>query len=225
MKLTATKDQNIFFTSDTHYNHKNICRSVSNWRDEDGNVPVNQTRDFKSLDHMNDYIVNSINSKVGENDILFHLGDWSFGGFDNIKEFRDRIICKNVHIVLGNHDHHILKNKDNIRDIFSSVSQYLDLTIVRPSNGRFSKRSTRFICMHFPIASWDSMERGVFHLHGHLHLQKGKHIHNCRSMDVGCEGNDLTPVNYNDIIFNLCGKPSAILDLGEYSRPNSEEIK
>ncbi len=34
-----------------------ICRGVSNWRDADGNVPVKQTRDFKSLDHMNDVIV------------------------------------------------------------------------------------------------------------------------------------------------------------------------
>ncbi len=110
MKIKLNKGR-IFFTSDTHYGHTNICRGVSNWRDENGNVPIHQTRDFKSLDHMNDYIVNSINSKVGEDDILFHLGDWSFGGFDNVAKFRSRVKCKNIHLILGNHDHHIERNK------------------------------------------------------------------------------------------------------------------
>ena len=31
-----------------------------------------------------------------EDDFLIHLGDWSFGGFDSIKEFRSRINCKNI---------------------------------------------------------------------------------------------------------------------------------
>ena len=39
------------------------------------------TRDFKSLDHMNDAIVDNINNMVGVNDVLIHLGDFSFGGF------------------------------------------------------------------------------------------------------------------------------------------------
>jgi len=31
---------------------------------------------------MNDTLVNNINEMVGENDVLIHLGDWSFGGFE-----------------------------------------------------------------------------------------------------------------------------------------------
>jgi len=102
MKIVLEKGQNLYFTSDTHYGHSNICRATTNWTDADS-----VTRDFKSLDHMNDVIVDNINSIVGENDVLIHLGDWSFGGFDNIAEFRSRIVCKNVHLTYGNHDHHI----------------------------------------------------------------------------------------------------------------------
>ncbi len=75
MKIVLEKGQSLFFTSDTHYNHSNICRATTKWSDAD-----NLTRDFKSLDHMNDTLVNKINELVGENDILIHLGDWSFGG-------------------------------------------------------------------------------------------------------------------------------------------------
>ena len=54
----------VWITSDTHYHHKNICRGVTNWRTQDGNIPVNSTRDFRDLDEMDVAIVNNINSKV-----------------------------------------------------------------------------------------------------------------------------------------------------------------
>jgi calcineurin-like phosphoesterase family protein len=76
MKIILAKNQRLFFTSDTHYNHTNICRGISNWDGRRG------TRDFNSLDEMNASIIDGINSTVGEDDVLVHLGDWSFGGFD-----------------------------------------------------------------------------------------------------------------------------------------------
>ena len=92
MKLILDKGQRIFFSSDSHYNHSNICSATSNWGEG------SKTREFKSLDHMNATLVDNINSMVGENDVLFHLGDFSFGGFDKIGEFRSRILCKNIHL-------------------------------------------------------------------------------------------------------------------------------
>jgi calcineurin-like phosphoesterase family protein len=101
MKLTLNKGQKLWFTSDTHYNHGNICSATTQWTN-----PVT-CREFKSLEHMNAHLVGNINEKVGQDDILFHLGDWSFGGFEQIELFRNQIVCKNVHIITGNHDHHI----------------------------------------------------------------------------------------------------------------------
>ena len=129
MKIVLEKGQKLFFTSDTHYGHNNICRATTNWTDADS-----VTRDFKSLEHMNNTIVDNINSIVGENDVLIHLGDFSFGGFDNIAEFRSRILCKNIHLTCGNHDHHIRRNKGDIQSIFSSTQDYLHLDIRRPSD-------------------------------------------------------------------------------------------
>ena len=106
MKLNLNKGQKLWYTSDTHYNHANICSATTKWAD-----PL-ACREFKSLEHMNAHLVGNINEVVGQDDILFHLGDWSFGGFEQIQEFRDSIVCKNVHIITGNHDHHIENNKE-----------------------------------------------------------------------------------------------------------------
>jgi calcineurin-like phosphoesterase family protein len=203
MKIKLETGQNIFFTSDTHYGHTNICRGVSKWKDANGNVPVRQTRDFKTLDHMNDAIVDSINNVVSENDILFHLGDWSFGGFENIAEFRNRIVCKNIHLVLGNHDHHIENNRDDIQDLFSSVNQYL----------RLSVSGYEFVLMHYPIASWHNMNDGVIHLHGHVHLPPNKKLAQGKAMDVGVDGNFLVPYSLNEITRIMNNQPIAKLSL------------
>jgi predicted phosphodiesterase len=60
---------------------------------------------------MNQALVDGINKNVKFNDVLIHLGDWSFGGIDKIWEFRKQINCQNIYHVYGNHDHHISRNK------------------------------------------------------------------------------------------------------------------
>lgn len=209
MKIVLNKGQQIYFTSDTHYSHSNICKSTSRWPESD------KTRDFESLEAMNNAIVERINASVGENDILFHLGDWSFGGFDMIREFREKIICKNVHIILGNHDHHIDNNKGDIRSIFTSVNHYLFLTVVRqganPNKDKGIK--DRFILCHFPIASWNGLGDGVMHLHGHVHLPPDKKIADGRAMDVGMDGNYLDPYSLDEVIDLLKDRPKLSLRL------------
>jgi calcineurin-like phosphoesterase family protein len=215
MKIKINTGQQIYFTSDTHYAHKNICRSVSNWRDANGDVPIHNTRDFKSLDHMNDYIVNSINSMVGEDDILFHLGDWSFGGFENIEEFRNRIYCKNIHLILGNHDHHIERNRGDIQRLFSSVNEYLRLSVsINPGTPMY-RGDYDFVLMHYPIASWHNMNDGVIHLHGHVHLPPDKKLSQGKAMDVGMDGSGMQPYSINEIINIMNKQPIAKLTLPE----------
>ena len=119
----------VWITSDTHYHHTNICRGITNWRTQDGKVPVDSTRDYFSMDQMNDAIVDNINSKVGQDDTLIHLGDLAFGGFDKIGQFLDRLVCKNIHLVLGNHDQHIKNDRSDIQSKFLSVNHYLEVQI------------------------------------------------------------------------------------------------
>ena len=213
MKITLETGQKLWFTSDTHYGHTNICRGVSKWKDFNGNVPIKQTRDFKTLYHMNDAIVESINNVVGENDILFHLGDWSFGGFENIAEFRNRIVCKNIHLILGNHDHHIENNRDDIQDLFSSVNQYLRLQVSVYPGTVLHTGKVDLVLMHYPIASWHNMNDNVIHLHGHVHLPPNKKLAQGKAMDVGVDGNFLVPYSLNEITRIMDKQPITKLSL------------
>jgi calcineurin-like phosphoesterase family protein len=181
----------VWITSDTHYNHTNICRGVTNWRMPDGSIPISQTRDFETLDKMNSAIVNNINELVGQDDILIHLGDWSFGGFENIEEFYNRLVCKNIHLILGNHDHHIDRNRDDIRKLFLSVNWF----------EQFSYKGETIECCHYPISSWNGLRKGRIHLHGHCHLPANKKVSNGRRMDIGMDGSvGFIPYDLHDTI-------------------------
>jgi calcineurin-like phosphoesterase family protein len=187
MVITGITECDIWITSDTHYNHKNICRGVTDWRKEDGSIPLHRTRDFPSIEVMNDAIVNGINNVVSRDDILIHLGDWSFGGFNSIYEFYQRLNCKNIHLILGNHDHHIKKNKGNIRDIFLSVDK---------SNDEYRINQFTLHLEHYPILLWKDVKKGNIHLHGHTHFVGDRRFGTGRRMDVGIDGHpEFRPYN------------------------------
>jgi calcineurin-like phosphoesterase family protein len=163
---------------------------VTNWRTKDGEVPDWSTRDFTTLESMNSALVDNINSKVGQDDTLIMLGDIAFGGFENIGIFLNRLVCKNIHLVLGNHDHHIRNNRDNIKDMFLSVSDYLQVNIV----------GAEFVMTHYPFESWNGLNKGVIHLHGHVHLPMNKKWGKGKRLDVGVDGNNLFPYSLTEIV-------------------------
>lgn len=187
MKIKKEENKNIWFTSDTHYSHNNICYGTSNWTDK------SYCRKFDTLEEMNQKIIDNINNNVLENDILFHLGDWSFGGYDKIEDFRKQINCKNIYLILGNHDQHILNNKNNVKTLFTDVFQYLELEIK-------DKISHNFVLMHYPIISWNKMNDGVIHIHGHTHLPNHLRLSGGKIIDVGMDGNNLEPISLNEIL-------------------------
>jgi calcineurin-like phosphoesterase family protein len=147
-----------------------------------------------TLEQMNSAIVNNINSVVGQDDILIHLGDWSFGGFENIEIFRNRIVCQEIHLVLGNHDHHIERNRENCKRHFVSVHDFL----------RMEYLGHTYEMMHYPISSWNNLGKGRIHLHGHTHLPHNKKISGGRRMDVGMDSHpEFRPYDFQYEVLNL----------------------
>lgn len=188
---------NIWFTSDTHYNHKNICRGISEWKNKE-----TAARDFKDLSEMNQALVNNINAVVGQDDVLYHLGDWSFGGIESIWPFRRRIQCRTVHFIIGNHDKHIKQNlllpncitgELTTQDLFESVNNYLEITIA----GQI------FVLSHYPIEEWYEMDKkGAIMLHGHVHHKFDECELNTkyRRMDVGIDWKEFRPYSLEEIV-------------------------
>jgi calcineurin-like phosphoesterase family protein len=185
--LTSGK---VYITSDTHYGHKNIVRGVTNWRTQDGQVPLESTRDFQTIEQMNERMIDGINHFVGQDDTLIMLGDVSFGGFENIGIFLDRLVCRNIHLILGNHDHHIDRNRDQIQERFLSVQHYLEVNI----------EGQDFVLCHYPLQSWHGLNKGVIHLHGHVHLPPHRKFGNGKRLDVGMDGNGMDPYSISEII-------------------------
>ena len=208
-QIILQPEQEVYITSDSHYYHLNICKATTTWEDSD-----DVTRKFTSIEQMNDCIVNSINSTVKENDILLHLGDWSFNGFDNIKLFRHSINCKSIYIIPGNHDHHIIKNKDNIQNIFTEIyPQITVLNIKRKLTDSKSYKKYNLVLSHYPQCSWIDMNKGYYHLHGHVHLPPHHKLGQGKSLDVGVDGNNYIPYSLTEIDNLLSNQPIKKLSL------------
>lgn len=179
MKFNS-KERNIFVCSDPHYSHKNLIKSLSTWKS-------GAHRDFKSIEHHNDTLVANINKTVGQDDVLFMLGDIAFGGFENVKIFMDRIICREVHLIFGNHDEHIISNKGGVKDCFRTTSFYSEIKIDKEM----------FVLFHYPINEWNCAHKSSFHLFGHQHnLPEDRFSNVGRSMDCGFDGHpEFRPYN------------------------------
>lgn len=201
--IKIDNNRKVYICSDSHYAHKNICRGVTNWRTPDGSIPIDQTRDFQTIEQMNETILNNINNVVGQDDVLIHLGDWSFSGIENIQKFRDRIICKEIHLILGNHDTHIENNRDNVQELFTSVNHYT----------RLQYKNKTFVLFHYPIASYDGLNKGHIHLHGHVHLPTNLRFGKGKKMDVGMDGHPTFGVYDMDDIIKIMDKRDISSDM------------
>lgn len=192
---------NIWFTSDTHYFHNNIAGpKVSKW--------TKGYRNFNSVQEMNDAIVKNINNKVKEDDILYHLGDWSFGGPHNIYYFRKSIICKNIHLIKGNHDQFIT-DKD-IKFLDSSFNPIKLFTSVQDIfSGYIGK--TYFHLSHYSHRVWPKSHRDSIHLFGHSHGSLEGEFG--KSLDVGIDNHpEFRPFHINEIIEIMSKRKNTSID-------------
>ena len=87
LKIDTTETK-IWFTSDTHFGHKNIINFCE--------------RPFKDTDEMDEFIINNWNSKINKDDIVFHLGDFAFASNKRWQELICRLNGK-IYLILGNH--------------------------------------------------------------------------------------------------------------------------
>jgi calcineurin-like phosphoesterase family protein len=204
LKIVLKNNQKLFITSDTHAYHKNICEGTTSW---DLKRSKNNVRPFHTIDAMNQCIVDNINKKVRQDDILLHLGDWSFDGVDKIELFRNRIMCKNIYLVTGNHDHHIVNNTNNVRSLFTGVYDYYTKFDFQFESEDGNMEKCNIILSHFPICSWDSMAKGWIHLFGHMHLPTDKKVMPGKSMDVGMDGNGYRPYDMVEILSIMDKQP------------------
>lgn len=193
------KPRHIYLTSDTHFNHSNIVAGTSNWSNKA------RCRPFETLEEHDDLLVDNINQLVKENDILYHLGDFSFNGFENILKFRNRLKCKEIHLIYGNHDHHLVNNKNGCQGYFSSTQHYKEIRV----------NNIKIVLCHYALRVWNESHKGSIMLYGHSHgsldeftpeitnptwIGDDYFIKNYKTMDVGVDTHDYYPYHIDEIL-------------------------
>src|ERR1035437_7721701 len=151
----------IYFSSDFHAGHKNLVRGTSAWENK------NACRNFDTIEEHDKTLLANINRVVQQDDILYFLGDFAMGGYENVYKFRKRIVCKTIHFVVGNHDNAVRTNKIiqtengfmNIQNLFTTVDKMITKTI----NGQ------NIVLCHYPLRSWENGAKGSWMLSGHSH--------------------------------------------------------
>lgn len=177
--------EKIFFTSDTHFCHKNIISYAG--------------RPFLSTEEMDKALIENWNSVVPEDGIVFHLGDFCFGGSAQWKTIRKKLNGK-IYLILGNHD---FKNyKAEWSDLFEVVTQQMHVYI----------EGQEIYLNHHPFLAFGGAYRGAWALFGHVHtgpnsrsgqdMPRMKHLFPSQ-YDVGVDNNCYKPVSFYKIRENI----------------------
>lgn len=156
----------IYFTSDTHLGHRRIIEHCD--------------RPFDNVHIMDQVILDRINETVGTDDTLYILGDFTFRGGKPI-EYRSRIICKDVHLILGNHDKRT--NYEVFRD--GTISGFASVQDVK----EIIYCNQRIYLSHYPHRSWPASHKGSWMLYGHVHskLDYEDRTLKSKTVDVGVD--------------------------------------
>ena len=174
----------VWFTSDTHFSHDNIIKFCK--------------RPYDDIYTMNEDIIGKWNSLIDEDDTVFHLGDFSYGGSKEWVEVLSRL-HGHIHLILGNHD---IKNiRQNYHKYFESIS----------SQQLIEVEGQKIYLNHYPFLTYAGIYRReedtIWQLFGHMHssnnssgMDSGRLQHLLPTQyDVGVDNNNFKPVNYNEI--------------------------
>lgn len=172
-----------WFTADLHLGHGNIIKHCNRpfLTDEDRR---NIARDPKyrlpdtTVARHDEAMIADVNDRVKENDKLWVIGDlfWKRTPWVPFK-------CKNIRLVIGNHDKFIPHNIQTYEQILIDVC------------------GQKIFLNHFPMRAWDRSFHGSWHIHGHVH---GKYERFYRdnpyilAMDVGVDVRK--PVCFEEIL-------------------------
>lgn len=223
----------VWFTSDTHFGHLKIplyskrefCLSESELSTAREIWSEGSSRDSRwhpspeSVARMDDHIISKINESVGRDDILWHLGDFCYWKRTNILQtaisYRNRINCRNVFLVFGNHDF------PEIMGAFDASYPYREIKV----------QSKHIVLSHYAHCFWNRSHYGSWMLYGHAHGSAenwlDKNMPGRLSMDVGVDNayrilGEYRPFSFREVASIMEGRTGFKIDASDFTLPKNE---
>ena len=186
----------VWFTADIHLAHPNVLH-LSN-------------RPFKNIEEMRRVILQNINLRVKEEDVLYLLGDVSLGDKRSWVDFLEELKCKNIILVKGNHDKYGTIPKDKVLAVIEQCTIRLmgrtlllchhpyRITVMRLLRSIRNIRSLRHLMSLFSKVR--PVDRGLWLIHGHTHATTKTVPYHNRMLNVGVDAHNFCPVSGDEII-------------------------
>lgn len=171
----------VWFTSDTHFGHEIIIKYCN--------------RPFRDVREMNEELIRRWNETVPEDGVVFHLGDFGYGGSKEWTDILRRLNGK-IYLILGNHD---LKNiRQGYMTAFVHVTQQMTIRVGGQS----------IYLNHNPFLRYGGSYKDVWQLFGHVHSGPNsntgldhprlQHLFPLQ-YDVGVDNNDFRPISFAEV--------------------------
>ena len=184
--VTKYPESGIFFTSDTHFGHSKIIDYCK--------------RPFSSIEEHDKTLIQNWNNVVGQDDTVFHLGDFAYGN----SQFISNIIKQlNGNIILIKRNHDLRNMNPTLYNMFSDAVYQARILI---------DKQTVYL-NHFPFLCFDHGDINLYkdnysiQLFGHVHsgpLTSSEDTSRLNILlptqyDVGVDNNNFTPISWIDV--------------------------
>lgn len=181
-----------FYIADLHYGHANVLHF--------------DNRPFKTIQEMNDAIVERWNSVVSPGDMVYVLGDMFWCTSKVAIPILDSLNGQKF-LIKGNHDR---CNDGQFAKRFVKITEYAEI----------EDGNRKVILCHYPIPCFKNHYYGSYHLYGHVHnsfedkmmshdkfLMEELYGHPCNMYNVGCmmPWMDYTPRTLDEIVLLSAG--------------------
>ena len=172
----------IYFTSDTHLNHDKEF--------------IWGPRGFKSINEMNETLLQNWNDTISPDDDVYMLGDFFLGTDWEFIGDAISILHGKIHLIRGNHDTdtkmNLYRNHPNIK---LTADAYW-----------FKWNNMRFYLSHYPTftANYDDVPGTiVYNLHGHTHSKQKFYEGRPYMYNVGVDAQGNKPVSIEQIVYDI----------------------
>lgn len=229
--------QRLWISADTHFGHRRIpiyCNRRFCLTDEECAIldkiyakelpergPGAWAPSREAIEEHDTYLIDQINRYVQPNDIFWLVGDFCFARKGQVREtaqrYRDRIRCRNVNFVWGNHD------DDELWAVFPNT----EVLYVKGKKHRIPERDTIYwnnqgiILDHYAMAVWNKSHHGLWQCYGHSHSSAENRLNEFmpgrRSIDVGVDNaykilGEYRPFEFQDLYDIFSKRDGASID-------------